>query len=147
MGITVAQTLKKAWIPLVVLVVIGGAGFSVSRVRAASTTDDHSPYGPSEPADVGQLTHKAVVYEVFGPVGTVADISFFDVNSAPRRVDRARLPWSIQLTTNSPAVVSNVVAQGDANSVGCRIVVDGHVKAERISNEVNAFTYCRVKGA
>jgi hypothetical protein len=140
-----AQTLKRAWIPVVVLAVIAGAGFSVSRVRAASTTDKHSAYGKSEAADVGQFTAKSVVYEVFGPVGTVADISYFDVNSDPQLVDRARLPWSIQLTTNSPAVVGNVVAQGDTNSIGCRIVVDGHVKAERISNEVNAFTYCRIK--
>ena len=90
---------------------------------------------------------KTVVYEVFGPVGTVADISYFDVNSGSRRVDEARLPWSVQITANSPAVVANVVAQGDSSSIGCRIVVDGQVKAERISNEVKAFTYCRVKGA
>ena len=89
----------------------------------------------------------SVVYDVSSPVGTVAYISYFEVNSDPRRVDRARLPWSIQLTTNSPAVVGNVAAQGDTNSNGCRIVVDGHVKAERISNEVNAFTLCRVEGA
>jgi MmpS family membrane protein len=81
------------------------------------------------------------------PVGTVADISYFDVNSDPRRVDGARLPWSVQITANSPAVVGNVVAQGDSDSIGCRIVVNGQVKAERISNEVNAFTYCRGKGA
>jgi hypothetical protein len=144
---TFAGVLKRAWIPLVVLAVIGGAGFSVSRVRAASGTDKHSGYGKSEAAESDQLTQKSVVYEVFGPVGTVADISYFDVNADPRRVDKARLPWTIKITTNSPTVVGNVVAQGDSNSIGCRIVVDGHVKAERISNEVNAFTYCRVKGA
>jgi hypothetical protein len=112
----------------------------------------HGVAGPCRPrfgqvADIGQLAQKSVVYEVFGPVGTVADISYFDVNSDPQRVDGARLPWTIKITTNSPAVVGNVVAQGDSNSIGCRIVVDGHVKAERISNEVNAFTYCRIKGA
>ena len=142
-----AAVLKRAWIPLVVLAVIAGAGFTVSRVRDIPDSDKHSPYGKSEVADIGQLAQKSVVYEVFGPVGTVADISYFDVNSDPQRVDSARLPWTIKITTNSPAVVSNVVAQGDSNSIGCRIVVDGHVKAERISNEVNAFTYCRVDGA
>lgn len=142
-----AGVLRRAWIPLVVLAVIGGAGFSVSRVRAASDSEKHSPYGKSEVADIGRLAQKTVVFEVFGPVGTVADISYFDVNSDPQRVHGARLPWSMQITTNSPAVVGNVVAQGDSNSIGCRIVVDGHVKAERISNEVNAFTYCRVRGA
>ena len=90
---------------------------------------------------------KSVVYEVFGPVGTVADISYFDVNSDPHRVDRARLPWFLQITANVPAVMGNVVAQGDSNSIGCRIVVNGQVKAERISNEVNAYTHCLVKCA
>ena len=144
---TVTGVLRRAWIPLVVLAVIAGAGFSVSRVRAVSTADKHAPYPKSEAADDGQLTQKSVVYEVFGPVGTVADISYFDVNSDPQRIHGARLPWSIKITANSPAVVGNLVAQGDSNSIGCRIVVDGHVKAERISNEVSAFTYCRVKGA
>jgi hypothetical protein len=139
-----AGVFRRAWIPLVVLAVVGGA---VSRVRAASGSDRHPPYGKSEVADIGRLTQKSVVYEIFGPVGTVADISYFDVNSDPRRVDGARLPWSIQITANSPAVVGNVVAQGDSDSIGCRILVDGQVKAERISNEVSAFTYCRVKGA
>ncbi len=141
-----AAVLRRAWIPLVVLAVIGAAGFSVSRVRAVSDSDKHSPYGRSEVADM-QLAEKSVVYEVFGAVGTVADIGYFDVNSDPQRVDGARLPWTIKITTDSPAVVGNVVAQGDSNSIGCLIVVDGHVKAERISNEVSAFTYCRVKGA
>jgi hypothetical protein len=43
--------------------------------------------------------------------------------------------------------MGNVVAQGDSNRIGCRIVVDGQFKAERISNEVNAYTHCLVKGA
>jgi hypothetical protein len=142
-----AGVLRRAWIPLVVLTVVGGAGFSVSRVRAGSDSYTYSAYGKSEVADIGKLAQKSVVYEIFGPVGTVADISYFDVNSDPQRVEGARLPWSIKITANSPAVVGNVVAQGDSDSIGCRILVDGQVKAERISNEVNAFTYCRVKGA
>jgi len=88
-----------------------------------------------------------MIYEVFGPAGTVADISYFDVNSEPQQVDGARLPWSLKITTTSPSVVGSIVAQGDSDSIGCRIVVDGEVKAERISNEVNAYTHCLVTGA
>ena len=40
-----------------------------------------------------------------------------------------------------------VVAQGDSDSIGCRILVDDEVKAERISNQVNAFTSCLLKSA
>lgn len=39
------------------------------------------------------------------------------------------------------------MAQGNSNSIGCRIIVDGEVKAERISNEVNAYTFCLLKAA
>ena len=66
-----------------------------------------------------------MTYEVFGPTGTVADISYFDVNSQPQQVDGASLPWSLKITTTSPSVVGSVVAQGDSDSIGCRIVVNG----------------------
>ena len=47
-----------------------------------------------------------------------------------------------------PAIVGTIVAQGDSDSVGCRIVVDGVVKAEKITHhEVNAFTFCLLKAA
>jgi Mycobacterium membrane protein len=140
-----AGVLKRVWIPLVVLAVIAGGGFAVLRIRAGFGPEKPSAYPHSTVTDT--FSPKSVVYEVFGPVGTVADISYFDVNSDPHRVDRARLPWSLQITANAPAVMGNVVAQGDSNSIGCRIVVNGQVKAERISNEVNAYTHCLVKGA
>jgi hypothetical protein len=53
----------------------------------------------------------------------------------------------LKITTTSPSVVGSVVAQGDRDSIGCRIVVNGEVKAEKISNEVSALTHCLVKGA
>jgi Mycobacterium membrane protein len=43
--------------------------------------------------------------------------------------------------------VGNIVAQGDSDSIGWRIVVDGVVKAARISPEVTVFTFCLSKAA
>ena len=40
------------------------------------------------------------------------------------------------------AVFANVVAQGDSDSIGCRIIIDGVVKDERTVNKVNAYTFC-----
>lgn len=51
------------------------------------------------------------------------------------------------LTADVLAVVGNVVVQGDSDRVGCRAVVAGQVKSERISNEVNAYPHCLVNGA
>jgi hypothetical protein len=41
--------------------------------------------------------------------------------------------------------MGNVIGHNDNNSVGCRIVVNGQVEAERISNDVNAYTLCLVR--
>ena len=43
--------------------------------------------------------------------------------------------------------MGTIVARGDSHSIGCRIVVDGVVKAETISHEVNAATFCLLKAA
>ena len=146
-GMAFAGVLRRVWTPLVVLAVIGCGGFTVSRVRADFGSEKHPSYANSKISDTEHLNQKSVVYQIFGPVGTVADISYFDVNSDPQRVDGARLPWSLVTTASVPAVVGNVVAQGDGNSIGCRTVVDGQVKAERITNQVNAYTYCLVRCA
>ena len=71
--------------------------------------------GPAAIAADGLTSGDKTVVKIL--ITTVADISYFEVNSDPQ---------------NSSAVVGDVVAQGDIDSIGCRIVVDGQVKAERI---------------
>ena len=57
-------------------------------------------------------------------------------------VDDTTLPWSYDTTTTQPAVFVNVSAQGDSDSIGCRIKIDDVVKDERTVNTLNAYTYC-----
>ncbi len=66
----------------------------------------------------------------------MADINYLDVNAQPQRVGDTTLPWSYTITTTQPAVAANVVAQGDSDSIGCRIIVGGVVKDERSINDV-----------
>lgn len=132
---------------MVVLVVISCGGFTVSRIHGAFGSEMRPSYADGRVEDAKPFNPRHVVYEVFGPPGTVADISYFDVNSEPQQVDGALLPWSFTITTTVPAIVGSVVAQGDSASIGCRIVVDGELKAQRYTNGVNAFTHCLVKGA
>jgi len=143
----ILRVLPRLWIPLVVLVVIACGAFVVSRVHGIFGAEKRPSYADGQIHDTKAFNPKQVVYEVFGPAGTVADISYFDVNSQPQQVDGASLPWSLKITTTSPSVVGSVVAQGDSDSIGCRIVVNGEVEAEKVSNEVYAFTHCLVKGA
>jgi hypothetical protein len=44
-------------------------------------------------------------------------------------------------------VLPNIVAQGDGESISCRITVDDEVKDERTSTGVTAQTFCLVKSA
>jgi hypothetical protein len=139
--------LSRVWIPVVILAVVVVGAFVVSRVHGYFGSEKRESYADSNLQNPKPFNPKQITYEVFGPAGTVADISYFDVNSDPQRVDGARLPWSLHITTTQAAVMGNLVAQGNSDSIGCRIVVDGVVKAEKISNEVNAYTFCLVKSA
>ena len=127
--------------------VIGAGGFAVSRLHGIFASEKSPSYSDARSQESNPFHPTYVTYEVFGPPGTVADISYFDVNGDPQRLDGARLPWSLKFAFTQAAVVGNIMAQGDSDSIGCRIVVDGEVKAERISNEVNAFTFCLLKAA
>lgn len=129
------------------LVVIAVGGFTVSRIHGIFGSEKRPSYADTNVNEVKPFNPKQLQYEVFGPPGTVADISYFDVNSDPQEVDGARLPWSLQITTTLPAIMGNIVAQGNSDTIGCRILVDGKVKAERISHEVNAYTFCLLKAA
>ncbi|MCW1958721.1 MAG: MmpS family protein, partial [Mycobacterium sp.] len=45
-------------------------------------------------------------------------------------------------TTTAPAVVVNIMAPSDGSYLGCRIVIDGIVKVEKVSEGTAAYTYC-----
>lgn len=141
------RQLRRAWLPLLIAVVVAVAGFTVHRVRS---------YFGSEPVMVVPDTFadqpesfdpKVVKYEVFGVPGAVADINYLDLKIEPQRVEGATLPWELTLSTSEPSAFPNVVAQGNGDTIGCRITVDGEVKDEKISNGVNAQTFCLVKSA
>jgi hypothetical protein len=146
-GILIFRLLSRFWIPVVVLAVAIVGGFAVHRVHGYFASQKRESYADSNLESAKPFNPKRIIYQVFGPAGSSADISYFDVNSDPQRVDGAKLPWTLDISTTKPAVMGNLVAQGDGDSIGCRITVDGEVKAERVTNEVNAYTFCVVKSA
>lgn len=137
---------KKVWIPIVIIVVVTIAGFTVSRIRTffgaegiivtpRVFAEDPEPFDP-----------KVVKYEIFG-TGSYADINYLDLDARPQRIDGASLPWSLTLQTTAPSAAPNIVAQGDGTSITCRITVDDEIKDERTSTGVSAQTFCYVKSA
>ena len=139
--------IKRGWIPLVVVILVAVAGFAVYRLHGVFGVRGATSAIGARADDVKPFNPKQVTLEVFGPAGSVADINYLDVDAAPQRVDGMRLPWAYSVATTAPAVSVNVVAQGDGESIGCRITVNGDVKAQRTVAGIHPQTFCQVKSA
>jgi hypothetical protein len=139
---SVATRLKRSWMVLVAIVVVAIAGFAVYRLNSIFGSHDVTSTPDNSANDIKPFNPKHVVLEVYGPPGATASISYLDINAQPQHVADAVLPWSYDTTTTQPAVFVNVQAQGDSDSLSCRIIIDDVVKDERTVNTLNAYTYC-----
>jgi hypothetical protein len=127
---------------LVAVVIVAVAGFGVYRLHGIFGSHHKTSAASGVSNQIIPFNPKQVILEVFGAPGTVATINYLDVNAAPQQVLNATLPWSYTATTTLPGVFANVVAQGDSDFIGCRIIIDGVVKDEKTVNEVSAYTSC-----
>ena len=127
---------------MVAMVVLAVASFVVYRLHGIFASHDVTSTPSGNENNIVPFNPKHVVMEVFGPPGTVATITYTDVNAQPQRADAVTLLWVYDTTTTQPAVFVNVSAQGNSDSIGCRIKIDDVVKDERSINTLNAFTYC-----
>ena len=110
--------------------VIGAGGLTVSRLHGVFGSEKRPLYADIPINNTTSFDPKQLTYEVFGPPGAVATISYFDVDADPQRVVNARLPWSLKFATTEATSMESIAAQGDSDSIGCRILVDGVVKAK-----------------
>jgi hypothetical protein len=138
---------KKAWIPLLLVVVVVIGAYAVVRIRdlfgaeataaaADGNSDNTKPFNP-----------KHITYEITGPPGGIVNVDYLDADGQPHRVDAAPLPWSYTVVTTLPSMSANVVAQGntDTSAIRCRVIVDGQVRDDRKSDDYQPFIYCLVK--
>jgi hypothetical protein len=140
------SVLKRAWIPLVLVIVIAVSGLGVVRLHKIFASQDLNANAGAG-IQIVQFNPKLVTYDVFGPAGTTAKIDYFDADANTHEIDAAPLPWSTTISTTLPAVSANIMAQADSDQIGCRITVDGTVREEKSSDGVNAQTFCLVKSA
>jgi ABC-type uncharacterized transport system permease subunit len=138
------RVLKRAWIPLVLVVVLAVSGLLVMRLHKIFGSQNLNAAGVN--IKIVQFHPKILVYDVFGSAGTTAVIDYFDADANTHEVNVA-LPWSLTISTTLPAVSGNIMAQGDGDRIGCRITVDGTVRTENSSDGVNPQTFCLVKSA
>ncbi|MFM9034705.1 MAG: MmpS family transport accessory protein [Mycobacterium sp.] len=132
---------RKHWIVLVTAAVVALAGFAVYRVQGIFGSHGTGPAPGAMNDQIVPFNPKRVLLEVFGVPGATATITYLDVNATPQRVD-ATLPWTYQDSTTTPAVLTNIQAQGDGDTLGCRITIDGVVKVENSSQGADAYVYC-----
>src|SRR6201990_2166361 len=140
--VSIGSRLMRRWMILVAIFVVALAGLAVYRLNGIFGSKDVTSTPSGSADEIHPFNPKHVVMEVFGPPGTVATITYLDVNAQPQGVNNATLPWSYDTTTTQPAVFVNVSAQGDSDSIGCRIKIDDVVKDERTVTTMNPFTYC-----
>ncbi|TGD90745.1 hypothetical protein BayCH28_02605 [Mycolicibacterium sp. CH28] len=141
------KALRRAWIPLVIVIVVALASFAVFRLHGVFGKTELTRPGSGLANDTKPFNPKQVTYEIFGPAGAVATINYLDLDAQPQIVRDTTLPWSLTLTTTAPAASANIVAQGDTDTIGCRIFVNGELKDEKTATGVNAQTFCLVKSA
>ena len=144
-GYWAMRLLRKAWMPLVILTVVAIGAFAVDRLHGVFGKTELTRAGSGLANDAAPFNPKTVVYEIMGPEGAVATVNYLNLDAEPQIARDVTLPWTLTLTTTAPAAAANIVAQGDSDTIGCRITVDGVVKDERWSNGVSAQTFCIVK--
>jgi hypothetical protein len=137
-----SAVLRQGWMVLVAVMVVAVAGFGIYRLHGIFGSHNNTSANSGLSNQIVPFNPKQVVLEVFGAPGTVATINYLDVNAQPQQVKNAPLPWSFTITTTEPAVVANVVAQGNGDTLGCRITINGEVKDQRTVNKVDAYTFC-----
>lgn len=137
-----STVLRQGWMVLVAVLVVVIAGFGIYRLHGIFGSHNNTSANSGLSNEIVPFNPKQVVLEVFGAPGAVATINYLDVNAQPQEVHNAPLPWSFTITTTEPAVVANVVAQGNGDTLGCRITINGEVKDQRTVNKVDAYTFC-----
>ncbi|MFN6547453.1 MmpS family transport accessory protein [Mycolicibacterium nivoides] len=137
--------MKNAWIPLVLVVVLAVSGLVVSRLHRMFGSEDLNANAGAG-IEIVQFNPKILVYDVYGPPGATAQISYFDPDAKVHQVT-APLPWSVTLSTTLPTVSANLMALGDGSEIGCRVTVNGTVREEQSANGIKPQIYCLVKSA
>lgn len=138
---------RRRWTVVVAVIVVALVAFTVYRLHGIFGSDNEVSRPSADALENTGYNPKRVVFEVFGTPGSIATINYLDKDAQPQRVDDVTLPWSTTLTTDDPTLFADLRAQGDGDTIGCRITVNGVVKDERTTDNVNGYISCLDKSA
>jgi Mycobacterium membrane protein len=145
-AISISGSLKRAWIPLLLIVVLSVSALVVTRLHKVFASEDLNANSGAG-IKIVQFNPKVVKYEIFGVPGSTANINYWDADANTHQINDAPLPWSYTVSTTLPTVSANIMAQTDGGFIGCRITVDGELREHQSSDGHNAQTFCLVKSA
>ncbi len=145
-AISAGGVLKRAWIPLLLIVVLSISAMAVTRLHKVFASQDLNANSGAG-IKIVQFNPKVVKYEIFGAPGSTANINYWDADANTHQINDAPLPWSFTVSTTLPTVSANIMAQTDGGFIGCRITVDGELREHQSSDGHNAQTFCLVKSA
>src|ERR1700734_4507852 len=143
---SISGLLKRAWIPLLLAVVLSVSTLAVTRLHKVFASQDLNANSGAG-IKIVQFNPKVVKYDILGPPGSTATLNYWDADANTHQINNAPLPWSYTISTTLPAVSANIMAQTDGNHIGCRITVDGVLREHQSMSGHNAQTYCLVKSA
>ena len=121
--------LRRAWLPLLILVVVAIAAFGCTGCTGCSAR-------PNSPGRAAGWPMTQTVQPQDGDLRDLRPARRGGHDQLPGSgrpaADRPRCPaaWSLTLTTTAPAASANIVAQGDTDTIACRITVNGELKDE-----------------
>jgi hypothetical protein len=139
------RVLARVWLPLVAVVVVAVGGVAMWKVHQFSEPPPVTTV--NQPAAPPEFSIKRLTYELFGSVGAGGMLVWVDINGHPHRVDLTALPWSHTEATTLTVVSGSMSAQVHGGQVGCRLRVNGVVRAEQSDTNQDAHVYCLVKSA
>jgi FtsP/CotA-like multicopper oxidase with cupredoxin domain len=139
--------LAHVWMPLVAVIAVGVGAVAMWKVHQFS--EPPPVVTVNEPAAPPEFSIKRIDYEVFGSVGQGGTLVWVDYDGHPHTVDLASAPWpwTHHEETTLTVVSGSISAQVHGGQVGCRLRVNGVVRAEQSDTHQDAHVFCLVKSA
>jgi hypothetical protein len=131
--------------PLVTVVAL--ALGAVAMVKVHQFSSPPPVITVNEPAAPPEFSIKRLTYELSGSVGQGGMLVWVDIDGHPHQVDLTALPWSHTEATTLTVVSGSISAQVHGGQVGCRLLVNGVVRAEQSDTHQDAHVFCLVKSA
>src|ERR1700730_12723708 len=111
---SISGLLKRAWIPLLLAVVLSVSTLAVTRLHKVFASQDLNANSGAG-IKIVQFNPKVVKYDILEPPGSTVNINYWDAHANTHQIDDAPLPSAVTISTTLPTVSANIMAQTDAD--------------------------------